>query len=142
MGARLGYLHPALLSELGAVTMLASQQGEICPAWAGVGVTQGGEHVLDIQTDPRASPKPVPSIASVQPCCHHGEKVSFSVPATIMPATQGAIINHNNNHHEDDLGWSPGGSIAMGTGHPGVSGPGLASSPLPGVCPHPPQADG
>lgn len=33
------------------------------PGRAGVGVTQGSEHVLNIQPDPRASPRPVPSVA-------------------------------------------------------------------------------
>lgn len=35
------------------------------PGLGSAGVTQGSERVLNIQTDPRASPKPVPSVASV-----------------------------------------------------------------------------
>lgn len=50
-----------------------------------------------------------------------------------------AVINHNNNHNEDDLGLSLVGPSPW-EWDPGVpAGPG-SWPPLPGMCPHSPQA--
>lgn len=62
------------------------------------------------------------------------------MPALLCQLLQ-AVINHNNNHNEDDLGLSPLGPSPWEQNTPGCL-LGLAPGPLPGMCPCLPQAHG